>query len=62
MAEKPADNKVPEDDVRRRFREALDRKNNKPAEAHDGIEGGGKSSGATANEKSQRMFRRKSGG
>jgi len=62
MAETPDSKKAPDDDVRRRFREALERKNNKPPEAHDGIEGGGKSSDATANDKSQRMFRRKSGG
>jgi hypothetical protein len=62
MTKQPDSDKEPEDDVRRRFREALERKKSKPAEAHEGIEGGGKSSGATASEKSQRMFRRKSGG
>ena len=62
MADQPQDAKTPEDDTRRRFREALERKNSKPAEAHEGIEGGGKGNAATASEKSQRMFRRKSGG
>lgn len=62
MASKPESAKKPEDDTRRRFREALERKKSKPIEAHEGIEGGGKSSATTASEKSQRMFRRKSGG
>ena len=62
MAEPQEDSKTPEDDdVRRQFREALERKQKHPGAAHEGVEGAGKSA-AKSNEKSQRMFRRKSGG
>ena len=62
MAKPSTDPSTPEDDVRRRFKEALERKQKHPGAAHEGIEGEGKSTAARSNEKSQRMFRRKSGG
>lgn len=62
MASKESDKSAAGDDVRRKFREALERKSTKPSETHEGAEGGNKTSAATTNEKAQRMFRRKSGG
>lgn len=61
MASEQNDDQAPEDDVRRRFREALEKKKSKPVEAHEGIEGEGKGHAAPS-DKTQRMFRRKSGG
>jgi hypothetical protein len=61
VASKQSSDPEPEDDVRRRFREALEKKKSKPVEAHEGLEGEGKSHGSTS-DKTQRMFRRKSGG
>jgi hypothetical protein len=51
------------DDVRRRFREALDRKQRKRHGSAAGADPGGedKSHGASGPVKSQRTFRRKSG-
>jgi hypothetical protein len=62
VAKPPKDPPTPEDDVRRQFKEALERKQKHPGAAHEGIEGEGKSNAARSNDKSQRMFRRKSGG
>lgn len=57
--EKPADEA--EDDVQRKFREALDRKNAKAGESH-GEQGRGRGVGPSSNDKTKRQFRRKSGG
>jgi len=72
MSKKPADEPTgtaastpaAEDDVRAKFREALDRKNGQgaPGSGDGSGEGGSKASGATSNHKVQREFRRKSGG
>ena len=51
-----------EDDVRRRFREALERKQGRSATPQGGGgPGAGKGIGPASNEKRQRQFRRKSG-
>ena len=51
------------DDVRRRFREALERKQGKGSTRGQATaDGGGKTVGPSTNEKRQRQFRRKSGG
>jgi hypothetical protein len=54
----------PEDDVRRKFREALDRKRGQHADKSAGGEGKDPSKihGAHGPARSQRSFRRKSGG
>ena len=53
---------APQDDVRRRFREALERKQAKGAETGRSPGAAGKGAGPASNEKRQRQFRRKSGG
>ena len=62
MTDKGADSAKSDEEMRRRYLEALEHK-----KAGRGSGGGGKgsdakASGATANTTSQRMFRRKSGG
>jgi hypothetical protein len=53
---------APEDDQRRRYREALERKRGRDAGAAGGRRRDGSGGvGPTSNAKSQRMFRRKSG-
>ncbi|MQY09637.1 DUF5302 domain-containing protein [Actinomadura macrotermitis] len=62
MAEERAEHEGAEDEVKRRFREALDRKRGAAAEGNAG--GGaqnGKVRGAHARADHQRQFRRKSG-
>jgi hypothetical protein len=51
-----------EDEVHRRFREALERKQAKSGQAHGGKSGSGRSIGPSSNDKTKRQFRRKSGG
>ena len=51
-----------EDETKRRYREALERKKSKGAGSAAGSGDVSKSGGATQNSKTQRMFRRKSGG
>ena len=51
-----------EDETKRRYREALERKKNKGTGSAAGSGEASKSGGATQNSKTQRMFRRKSGG
>ena len=63
MTETPNESEPGGDDVRRRFREALERKQGKGAAHGSGATGGsGKTVGPSSNEKRQRQFRRKSGG
>jgi hypothetical protein len=64
MADAAAGPEGPEDDVKRKFREALDRKRSKQAEtnARQTGKGGGKVLGAHGPAQSRRSFRRKSGG
>jgi len=51
------------EDMRQRYREALERKQHKAAsQSGAGADAGGKSLAATSNSKTQRVFRRKSGG
>ena len=52
---------APEDDARRRFREALDRKNATPG-THPGSQADGGNNLKSSNGKRKREFRRKSGG
>jgi uncharacterized phage protein gp47/JayE len=52
----------PEDDLRRKFREALDRKNHASHASAAEAESTGKAVAGHTNAKTQRMFRRKSGG
>jgi hypothetical protein len=54
----------PEDDAKRKFREALDRKRSKQADlnARQSARDGGKVQGAHGPAQSKRAFRRKSGG
>lgn len=52
---------APDDDVKRKFREALDRKNAKAQEHDTEVHAGGKVGGAHGPEAHQRTFRRKSG-
>ncbi|TAK69448.1 MAG: hypothetical protein EPO13_06065 [Actinomycetota bacterium] len=60
----PDDGSTPgtDDDVRRKYREALARKKGKQSSGTGGQTGAGKASAATSNAATQRMFRRKSGG
>ena len=52
-----------DDDTRRRYREILERKQQKSAsQSGSGTDAGGKSLAATSSGKRQRVFRRKSGG
>ncbi len=61
MTTKPAPDKG-DDDMRRKFLEALEAKKAGHGSGGSGKGGDAKASGATANTTSQRMFRRKSGG
>jgi len=60
-APQPAQPGEPEDDVRRRFREALERKRRGPAAGQAGHPNA-QAHAPTSNDKRQRNFRRKSGG
>ena len=62
--EQPAPDDTPEDDVRRKFREALDRKRGQHADGSTGSEGKDPSKihAAHGPAQSRRSFRRKSGG
>ena len=51
-----------EDEVHRKFREALERKKAKGQSAQRGHLSAGQGVGPASNDKSQRQFRRKSGG
>ncbi|MFZ0325452.1 MAG: DUF5302 domain-containing protein [Actinomycetes bacterium] len=51
-----------DDDLRRKFREALDRKNHASHASAAEAESSGKAVAGHTNAKTQRMFRRKSGG
>jgi len=51
-----------EDEMKRRYREALDRMKGAGGGAASNAGDTNKSGGATSNSKTQRMFRRKSGG
>jgi hypothetical protein len=57
----PASAEAPEDDTKRRFREALERKNAKAAGGADHKDGGAKQPRAHGPLESRREFRRKSG-
>jgi Family of unknown function (DUF5302) len=63
MAESNAPEESPEDDNKRRFREALERKKTKSSGAsdHKDGDGAGKQSRAHGPSESRREFRRKSG-
>lgn len=52
---------APEDDTKRKFREALERKNAKSAGGSDHKDGGAKQPGAHGSASNRREFRRKSG-
>jgi hypothetical protein len=62
MAETPDVPAEDEDDLRRRFREALQRKHGSDSAPHRAQHGKGKGPEPSSNEKRQRQFRRKSGG
>jgi hypothetical protein len=66
MAESPEPevSETPEDEMKRKFREALERKRNRHASAGEGGRGGDPSKihGAHGPAASKRSFRRKSGG
>jgi Family of unknown function (DUF5302) len=63
-AEGEAEPERPEDEMKRKFREALDRKRGQLAEHNNrqAGKGGGKVQGAHGPAQSRRSFRRKSGG
>ncbi|WP_155769639.1 DUF5302 domain-containing protein [Mycobacterium asiaticum] len=56
-----AESESPEDETKRKFREALERKSAKAAEGSDHKDGGGKQSRAHGAAGNRREFRRKSG-
>ncbi len=64
MADDAPGPESPEDDAKRKFREALDRKNSQQADrnARQSARDGGKVHGAHGPAQSKRAFRRKSGG
>ena len=64
MADAASGQERPDDDVKRKFREALDRKRGKQADlnARQSARDGGKVQGAHGPAQSKRSFRRKSGG
>lgn len=62
MTDQPRQPAASEDDLHRRFREALERKQAKGGDPHGKAGGGGKGVGPASNDKRQRQFRRKSGG
>ena len=66
QTEPPAEAAASPDDLREKFRAALDRKHGRGAgaagDAAGGASGGSKASARTSNSKRQREFRRKSGG
>ncbi|MEV0245876.1 DUF5302 domain-containing protein [Nocardia sp. NPDC050712] len=49
------------DEVKRKFREALERKKSQNAQSNDHLDGRSKASGAHSNASHKREFRRKSG-
>jgi hypothetical protein len=57
----PKDSHEPEDETKRKFREALDRKMAKSSSGSDHKDGGGKQSRTHGPVESRREFRRKSG-
>jgi hypothetical protein len=62
MAEKPDEQPTREDDVRRKYLEALQRKHSHASSSEGHLDGSPKTTAATNNTKHQRTFRRKSGG
>lgn len=62
MTETPAKDDKADDEMRRRYLEALEHKKAGHGSGAAGRGGDAKASGATANATTQRMFRRKSGG
>ena len=64
MADAASEPEHAEDDVKRKFREALDRKRSKQADlnSRQSARDGGKVNGAHGPAQSKRSFRRKSGG
>lgn len=60
MTESKASGDPAAEDAKRKFREALDRKNNKASAAADNKDGGNKQSNAHGKAGSHREFRRKS--
>jgi hypothetical protein len=56
-----SEDSTPEDDTKRKFREALERKNTKSAAHGDHKDGGGKQSKSHGAVENRREFRRKSG-
>ncbi|WP_433324182.1 DUF5302 domain-containing protein [Spirillospora sp. CA-294931] len=61
MAESAGEKEGTEDDVKRRFREALERKRGASADKHAESRGKGKVRGVHGKADHQRQFRRKSG-
>lgn len=61
MAESKAESNPPEDENKRKFKEALDRKMAKSSGGSDHKDGGGKQSRVHGPVESRREFRRKSG-
>lgn len=62
MAESASEDVTPEDDTKRKFREALERKQAKAADGASHADGGNKQSHAHGPAEQRRTFRRKSGG
>jgi hypothetical protein len=60
-ASKSGPSSTSDDDIKRKFREALDRKNTKSAGGSDHKDGGGKQPRAHGPAENRREFRRKSG-
>jgi hypothetical protein len=61
MAEPDSSNGSSAEEVKRKFKEALDRKNQQSAKASDHLDGRSKASSAHGNASHKREFRRKSG-
>jgi hypothetical protein len=61
MAEVDSSNSSSADEVKRKFKEVLDRKNQQSAKASDHLDGRSKASSAQGNASHKREFRRKSG-
>lgn len=62
MAESESEDLTSDDDTKRKFREALERKHAKAAGGGAHADGGGKNSRAHGPAEQRRTFRRKSGG